>query len=238
MRVLIALAGFCFLASTTLFAADTISPEEKKLQEEFTKAYRVNDKDARKTAVGMLDGAKHKSSWDMVANVARTDPDKEVQLAAIGILAKVPAHDGSIAHQLALIYSAIKFNDIEHRLAVAKILTGVEFKYEIANAIGYQLTQMRYPDVPKPMAFQTGGNNLKQIEAVQKQRKEYEELLEDFNTMAHSEVTPIKEAPNKVKQWLAENSGKLVQADRELADKYKKEDAEAAKAAKAAAGGK
>src|SRR5580765_8189679 len=77
MRSLLFLTAGILLASSRLFSAD-LSPDEKKLQAEFGKAYRVNDKDARKTALSMMESTKHPSSWQQVAEIVRTDPDSEV----------------------------------------------------------------------------------------------------------------------------------------------------------------
>jgi hypothetical protein len=234
---LIAVAGLLFAAATCLTAAE-LSPDEKKLQAEFQKAYRVNDKDARKSALVMMEGTKHPSSWSMVANVAATDPELDVRVAAVTILAKVPAHDTSIARQLAGLYSNLKANDFQGRLDYAKAMAAIEFKADVVYAIGEHLSKLRYPDIP-PLLQTSGaagsGDNRRQIEAAKKARKEFEELLEAWNAISKSELTsPTKDTPQLMKTWLTTGVAKLAQADRELADKYKKEDAEAAKAAKAA----
>ncbi len=239
MRLLsIAWVGLCLFASQQVFAL-AITPEEAKAQTEFTKAYRVNDKVARRTALSILEGAKHDSSWKLIYNVAATDPESEVRLGAFATLAREPARDTSVAHMLAQLYSVIKDNDVEDKLSYAKAMATSEFKTELVIAVATRLAALRYPDVPKLVQSQTGGgssDNRRQIETVKKQRAEYEELLEAFNAFAKSEFKmPTKDTPGMIKRWLETNQTKLATADKELADKYHKEDLEAAKAAKEAA---
>lgn len=233
-----ACATFCIIVSQQLFGA-VASPDEVKAQTEFMKAYRVNDKVARRSALAILEGAKHDSSWKLIYNVAATDPEPEVRLAAFTVLAREPARDPSIAHLLAQLYSVIKDPDAEDKLHYAKAMATSEFKAELVYAVGSRLVAMRYPDVPRLIQTQGPGgsnDNRRQIENVEKMRKEYEELLAAFNEFAKSGITaPIKDTPGMIKRWLETNQSKLAIADKELADKYKKEDDEAAKAAKEAA---
>src|SRR6185295_2558874 len=186
MRVFLALL-FAFGLAAIAAGAD-LSPDEKKLQGEFQKAYRVNDKDARKSALTMMEVTKHPSSWAMISQVASTDPDAEVRLAAFTLLAGLPARDGSMAHQLVTMYSAVKPNDFQTRLDYAKAMAKVEFKSEIVWTLGDHLSRMRYPDIPPPIQSSTGGNNSALIENVKKQRKQFEDLLEAFNAIAQSEI--------------------------------------------------
>lgn len=233
MRV--AILSLAMLCAVGLSAA-TLSPEEQKTQAEFKKAYNNPDKSARTTAISMLDGAKHSSSWALLDGVSKSDPDADVRLAAFTSLAKEPARDSSLARMLAMTYSSIKINDIDTRIAYAKAMGGSEFKADIVNVIGDQLTKMRYPDIPRLIQTQNAGgtsDNRRQIEAAKKQRKEFEDLLEAFNAIAKSELTsPTKDTPLTMRKWLDANLAKLAKEDRDLADKYRKEDAEAAKAKK------
>lgn len=219
--------------------AAMITPEEQKVQQEFTKAYNNPDKTARIAAMSMLEGAKHSSSWSLLAGKATGDPDAEVRLAAFTILAKEPARDTSLARMLAGIYSNIKFNDYDARLAHAKALAPVQFKADVTMAVGTDLTKMRYPDIPRLIQQQTASgstDNRRQIEAAKKARTEYEGLLEAFNAFAGSELkSPTKETPMTMKKWLDENLPKMAKEDRDLAEKNRKEDAEAEKKAKEAA---
>jgi len=242
MRLLcIACAGFFLLASQQLFAA-AITPEEAKIQSEFPKAYRVNDKDARKSALSMLDGAKHSSSWKMVYDVAVSDPEADVRLAAVTVLAKEPARDSSVAHMVVQLFNNVKFNDTEIKLNYTKAMAPSEFKYEMIYALVDHISKLRYPDVPRYIPGSSSGTgavsngNAKQIENVKKIRKEFEEILEAFNAFAKSDCsTAAKDTPLLITKWFQTNQTKLAAADKELADKYKKEDADAAKAAKEAA---
>lgn len=227
------------LIAVSLSHAASITPEEQKIQTEFNKAYNNPDKEARKTALSALDGAKHPSSWALLDRVAKNDPDPEVRLAALTSLAKEPAHDSSVARMLVQDFSAIRFNDTEIKISYAKAMAGSEFKADVAAAIGDHLTKMRYPDIPKYYPGGATGNVVKNPQAgmdkAKKDRGEFEEMLAAFNAVANSEVkSATKETPSTVRKWMDANMVKLAQTDRELADKYRKEDAEAAKAAKAA----
>ena len=235
MRYLLAM----LLIITTLSHAASITPEEQKIQTEFNKAYNNPDKDSRKTALAALDGAKHPSSWALLDRVAKNDPDPDVRLAAFTSLAKEPAHDTSVARMLVQDFSAIRFNDTEIKISYAKAMAGSEFKTDVAAAIGDHLSKMRYPDIPKYYPGGATGNVVKNPQAgmdkAKKDRGEFEEMLAAFNAVANSEVkSATKETPSAIGKWMSANMSKLALADRELADKYRKEDAEAAKAAKAA----
>ncbi len=244
MRLLsLALAGFSLFLSSSLFAELAITPEETKSQAEFNKAYRVPDKEARKMALAVLSNAKHSSSFRLLYSVVGSDPDPDVRLAAYQQLAKAPAHDPSIAGMLAQVFSSLKNTAVEKDQEVVinygKALEPVEFKTNIVNAFVYRLAALRYPDVPA--LIQTSGpggvtDNRRQIENVKKQRKFFEELLETFNAVAHSDVnSATKDSPKLIKTWFDANGAKFATADRDLAEKYRKEDLEAAKAAADAA---
>lgn len=237
---LVAAIGLCLLITLSSHALD-LSPDEKKLQTEFDKAYRVPDKVQRVVALSMLEGAKHPTSWQKLMGVASSDPEPEVRLAAFTVLAKEPARDPNLERMLLSLFSGIKFNDFDMRLNYVKAMAPSQFKYELVAAVADQLSKMRYPDVPKyiPQSSGPGGSsngNAQQIKAAQKARKEFEELLEAFNAFAQSDVVaPTKESPLLLPKWFQANAAKIAAADKELADRNKKEDAEAAKAAKEAA---
>ena len=240
---LIAAVALSILGATNLHALD-LTPEEKKLQVEFEKAYRVPDKVQRVVALSMLEGAKHPTSWQKLMAVASSDPEPEVRLAAFTVLAKEPARDPNLERMLVSLFAGIKFNDFDARLNYVKAMAPSEFKYDLIAAVADQLSKMRYPDVPRYIPGSSGGpggstnGNAQQIKNAEKARKEYEELLEAFNEFAKSDVSkPTKESPLLMPKWFQANAAKLAMADKELADRYKKEDAEAAKAAKEAAAG-
>lgn len=241
MRLLsLVLAGIFLVASSSLFAELAITPDETKAQAEFNKAYRVPDKDARKTALGVLSNAKHSSSFKLLYGVATSDPEAEVRQAAFEQLAKAPAHDPSNAALLAQIFSSLKTTsnekDQEAVVAYGKALAPVEFKTQLTAAFIQRLTSLRYQKIPALMQQSNGQTNAQQIANVKKQRKHYEDLLEAFNGFVHSEVSSATEdSPNLLKKWWEANQAVLAKADRDLLDKYKKEDADAAKAAAEAA---
>ncbi len=237
MRLLsLVLTLVCLLAAGHSHAAAALTPDEQKSQSEFDKAYRVPDKDARKNALTILEGAKHSSSWQKLMSVATSDPEAEVRLAAVTALAKAPARDSSVERMLVSLYSNLKFNDFDSRLNYAKAMAPSAFKFNIIALLTEQISKMRYPDVPKLTQTGNGQSNITAVKTAQKTRKEFEEILEAFNAIAQSEVTsPTKDSPLNLTKWFQANAGKLSAADKELADKNKKEDAEAAKAAADAA---
>lgn len=234
------LAVVCCL-SLGLARAAAISPDEQKLQTDFNKSYNNPDKDARKAALPSMEATKHSSSWAILDRISKSDPDPEVRLAAYTSLSKVPARDGSVSQMLAATFNAIKINDTEMKIKYAQAMATHEFKAQAANAIGETIAKMRYPDIPRILPGGGGGGQVSNnpqaaIDRAKKDRTEFEEMLTHFNSAANSEIkTATKESPGTIRKWMGANMAKLAQTDRELADKYRKEDEEAAKAAKAAA---
>jgi len=70
----------------------------------------------------------------------------------------------------------------------------------------------------------------RQIPISPKTQTELREFPGSINAIAASSIeTPSYEAPRKIKTWWENNMAYFAKADRDLAEKYKKEDAEAAK---------
>ncbi|MEI6234085.1 MAG: hypothetical protein WCT04_13605 [Planctomycetota bacterium] len=232
--VLIACAALVLSTLAPIHAA-AITPEESKLQAEFNKAYRVPDKDLRKNALVMLDGAKHSSTWQLLAGVASSDPEADVRLAAFTVLAKEPARDGTHAHMLVSLYSALKPNELETRASYAQAMAPSQFKAEIVATLVDNLSRLRHPKIPQLMQTSNGQTNAMAIKTAEKSCKEFDDLLAGLNAVYKTEVLAATyESPLQIGKWYQATAAKIVAADKELLEKYKKEDAEAAKAAKAA----
>ncbi|HLX60515.1 MAG TPA: hypothetical protein VKX17_04445 [Planctomycetota bacterium] len=206
-----------------------LSAEEARAQADFKTAYNNPDKSARKTACALLANAYHTTSWQLLASAALKDPDDSVRLVAFTTLAKVRARNGSQAYMLAQCFSALKPAEGDLRLEFARALAPVEFKYEITAAMVEVISKMVYPNVPTTTTSVQGlpsGNP----EAVRKVRRHFEAMLAAFNAVAKSEIdTASYEVPRKVKAWWEANMAQFAKADRELAEKYKKDDAQAVK---------
>jgi hypothetical protein len=231
MRVLSLSFVILLICAAGVSHAAAITPEEAKVQADFSKAYNNPDKTARMTAISMLEGMKHPSSYGIVYKIAASDPDESVRMAALEVLAKEPAHDDSVARMLGQLADGIR-NDLEKKAEVITKMAASEFKFPIVSSATDTLMRARYPDEPKLYQGANGQSNIGLINAVKKQRKEYEAMLDALNAVAKTEIAkPTKETPNTMKTWWATNAAKIAADDKALADKYRKEDAEAAKAA-------
>ncbi len=96
----------------------------------------------------------------------------------------------------------------------AKEMTVSEFKYEVAGVLADTLAKLRYPQIHQ---YST--------DVERKAAKNYDMMLDAFNLITNSEVGAANAAaPTRVKQWWDVNQAAFSKADKELAEKYKKED--------------
>jgi hypothetical protein len=233
-RHILLLAGSVLLACSAAFAAsNALSPEEGQKQTEFKKAYgAAADKDERIKAFALLEGAKHYSSWQLIATVLAVAQEDDVKVAGFTTLSKMPARDLSLAKNLVQQFQALKFNDTATRLAYCKAMANSEFKTDVLDTMATYISKQRYPDLS---TYQGGGGgvfggggsavNTGSLEQIRKIRKDFEAALAAFNAVANSDVKEAnRNTPGLVMKWWQSNAQKFMVQDKALADKYKAED--------------
>ena len=226
-----------FFSAQGLFAAAAApvpTPEEKALAD-FSKGMTHAEKAARIAAIAAFEAAKPPpSSWQLFLREATGDPDPDVRRAAFAALAKMPAHDISVAKMLSAVFDGIKMNDAKTSVSFAKAMEPSEFKSDIVSVMVDRLEKMRYPS--EPTAYKGKQPSEKSKEDVKEKRAELKDMLAVFNEIAKSDVAEAnKDTPAKIRKWWDVNQAKFVKADSEALAKYAKADAETLKAAKDAA---
>jgi len=237
MRSFILFSVVMAMVACSLRAADLTPPlsPEKQALADFSKGVNNPDKATRIAALEAYAATKPPpSSWSLYVRVAETDPEMDVRHAAFTTLAKLPSHTPQLGRTLVQVYSSLKPNDMKERLFFAKAMEPSEFKADVIGIIVDQLERMRW--AVEPMAY----NGRKISDKVKEDVKEKQDELKDFvsvlNQLGKADLPEAnKEINIKVKKWWDTNQAKFVKADTELAMKYAKEDADAAKAAKEAA---
>ena len=191
-----------------------LSSDEARLQADFRKAFNTPGPAARKEALNLLANTYHISTWQLLANAANNDPDESVRVQAMSVLAHEPARNGTLAHVLAQCFTALKLTDLFLKGSFAKEMAASEFKYEIASTLENALLNLRYPDVYR--SAQALGR---------KEQQNFQMVLDAFNALAKSDVLEGDSIVHtKIKQWWEANQQTLMKADKELTEKYKKED--------------
>jgi HEAT repeat protein len=215
---LVAVAIFCMAALATQAA----TPEEQKKQEEFKKAFASPDKAVRIKAIESLDG----STDPAVVNLLRAvmgDPERDVRLAAYTGISKFPAHDLSVAQLLAKMFNELKPDDLDTHCDYGKAMANCEFKAPLIEALADYGSKRRYPDLVSTAGVKGATNDPNVV--FKKQRAQFEQFLEVFNSVAKADVKAAKrDAPLEIKKWWEQNRVKVMTADRELIEKYKAED--------------
>ena len=227
----------CMTWGCCALPAAALSPEESDKQKEFNKTYRNPDHAERQKSLAILAGAASPSSWNMLANVVRTDPDKDVRAEAARTLCHEPARDASLAQMTVSVFQSIKPTDVDAKLDMAAAMQSSEFKTEIINVLADFGSRLPYPDLRtanRPAGGGAIGGSIKDPNVmIGKQRLEFEKFLTAFNAIAHSDISiPDKNSPAGIRKWWEQNRAKSAAADKELLEKYRTEDKEKAKADK------
>jgi hypothetical protein len=217
-----------------LALAPELTPEQKALIE-FQKGVSNPDKSSRVKAIETFEATKPPSTtWPLFVRIASTDPEAEVRHTAFATLAKMPAHDTSLAKMLVSIFDGLKPNDLKERAAIGKLMGPSEFKADVVGALADQVEKLRWPEDPKGYRGKTVPEKVK--DEAKEKKAEFSALVNVLVDVGKCDVTEMnKETPVKVKKWWDANQVKLQKADNELLAKYAKADADAAKAAKDAA---
>jgi len=216
---------------TGVLRAADLSSEERDKQNEFKKAYNDRTQPDHLKALALLDGLQHPSTWDLLIQVARNDPAKDVRLAAFKRLCPMPARTPKLAETLASVFEDVKFNDSEMRCAYGAEMANSEFKYSLFEALADYGSKLRYPD----LVTNLGGQNQRQGGGIsvssdpntmlRRQRGEFEKFVEVFNKLTGANITAHdKTSPATVRKWWEENKAKFIAADREKATKFAVED--------------
>jgi hypothetical protein len=227
MRILLLMFAAIVLAVSA--NAASISPDEAKAQAEFKKAYANPNAKQRKEAPKILLHAVDPSSWQMLAIVVNTDTDRDVRWIAFSVLGKMPPRDPLVSHLLADSFTKSDKRDQPMKIGMAKLMAASPFKTEIAGAIvDHMYVNMRYPEFVA--VDPTSTNNDAAINLVKTERKEFSEMLAVFNKLTGAELAPSANARTDIKKWFQGAQADLAREDRETLDKFRKEDAEKAKA--------
>lgn len=233
-RVYSIIVAGLLLSHFALAAAGGVSPEEKQKQEEFRKAYGKactdQDKAERIKALGLLEGLCHTTTVQILSTLVSTstDQDKDVRLEAYKLLAKAPARDTFVSQTMAGLFDNLRQDDVTTRLDFGKQMATSPFKYFLVNSLAnYCRAKLRYPDLITSLPVGRGNtfNNSDPNVTIRKQRAEFEEFLTIFNDVAKADLKATnKNSSQEVVNWWGQNNNKFMQADKELADKYKAED--------------
>ena len=233
---LLPILAFC---ATPLFGALALVAEptpEEKAASDFSKGLSNPDRAKRIAAVEAFVATKPAttSAFQLLYRAVSSDPDSEVQLIAYRALAKAPAPNNTVARMLVAAFDALKPNDAKARILYAKAMEPSEFKADVAGALADEVTKLRWPENPR--GYKGRAATQKQKDDTKEKQDEMKEMLEAFNAIANSSVTAAdKDTSTKMKAWWSANEAKFQKADAELAAKYGKADADAAKAARDAA---
>lgn len=223
------IAGLVFSFSMRAAFASA-SPEEIQKQNDFKKAYASSDKDDHLKAVALLEGATHESTRALLATVIQVDPYKDVQIEAYKLLSQMPARDMSLAQLMVNLFNGHKLTDAETRIAFLGAMKNSEFKYALTEAAAEFANRMRYPDPVSYRPDNTARGGLMSSDpniGIKKTRAEFEKYLAAFNAFTKATLpAEDKNAPATLKAWVAANRNKLVNADKEVLEKYRLEDKE------------
>lgn len=237
MRTMLIVSFLMFFSAQGLFAATTLPAQtaEEKALADFSKGMAHAEISLRIGAIAAFEASKPPpNEWQLFLREATGDSDPSVRRAAFAALARMPAHDTSVAKMLSTVFDGIKMNDVKTSVSFAKAMEPSEFKSDIVSVIVDRLEKMRYPDEPR--AYRGKQPSEKAKEDVKEKRAELKEMLAVFNAIAKSDVTEAnKDTPAKIRKWWDNNQAKFMKTDSEALAKYAKADAEALKAAKEAA---
>ena len=216
-----------------MLQAASLSPDEKQKQDAFKKAYGSQSTDDRAKAYALLEGAKHPTSWQLIATAVDAEMDDATKAEGLTILSKEPARDQTLARMLVARFQSVKPTNLEMRqTGLAKRWRISEFgKYDILNLLADVGSRMRYPDMPT--MIHSGGMSVVNPEAIHRTRLQFEAFMKVFNAISGADITLTRDTPQKLPKWWGDNSMKFAKADHDLAEKYRAEDAAAAKPAKA-----
>jgi len=213
-----------FAGVAAVLAADS-SFEEAKKQEDFKKAYLDRSQPDHLKTLALLDGAKDPSTWEILVQVARQDPSKEVRFAAVKMLCGMPARSPKLAEVLVSLFEELKFNEAEVRAKYAEEMGKSEFKYTIYQALADYGSKMRYPDLITGNPGGGVGVGGDPNKSIRKYRTDFENYVKAFNTATGAGLeVKDKRTPDAFKKWWADNKTKVLTEDRAKAQKYAAED--------------
>ncbi len=211
-------------------AATAPGPEDLDKQAAFKKLYASREKDDHLKALKALEGSKHASTTDILITVIRVDPFPDVRVAAFRMLSLMPARDETLARILVDFFQSFRLNEVEAHCDYAKYMVNSEFKFLISQALVEYGSHLSYPDLintrPNARVPTNAGDPNVQI---RKRREDFEAYSKVFNEVTGANIVPKKDSsPLLFKKWWTENQDRFIRQDRELVEKFRKEDLDAA----------
>jgi len=236
IKVMLRIISFIVLFASVAPVQCGTPPEDLKRQEEFKKAYSSPHRLDHVSALDLLDGSTHMSTWQMLSTVVSVDPFVEARTAAFKKLSLMPATDPGLSTVLVHHFQALKPTDIEQRIAYAELMGNSEFNYSIVEALSEYGGKMRYPEFITMDGYRDNNSGRPGMNGtiggdpnvyIGKQRADFEKYVKVFNGVTKAGIAiSDRNSPAGLKAWWGENKNRIYILDKTLLDKYKKEEIE------------
>jgi hypothetical protein len=227
---LLLMAGLAVLvAGLGLGRAAPAGESESQKRQQFMKTYNSPNKDERKSAVQSLAGCGERATLEMLVKVVATEKEKDVRLAAYGVLAARPEDDPGATSLLVQCFRAE--NDLDTKHEMVRAMQNRKFKFEvIAELIGFLAARCSYPDIPQNVSqFSATGNTPDRYTKQMTARGQFHNVVLTINALTTQSFTSGKKTVEEVRAWWAAHGAEFQKADRDL-QKQLKDEAAAKKA--------
>jgi hypothetical protein len=189
---------------------------ESDKRQQFLKAYSSTSKEERRKAVQSLAGCGERATLDLLVRVVTTDKEKEVRLAAYGVLAARPETDPGVTAVLLQCFRAE--GDTETKCEMVRALRDRKFRFEvIGELLGFLATKCSYPDIPETASqFSPTGNSYAKYEKQREARGRFHDVVLTINALSGQSFTSSKKTVDEIRAWWAAHGSEIQKADRDL----------------------